>query len=313
MKKELKNICFGAVLLVLLLGSCSKEDTPKPSGGNEPAWSLSDLPQGSHDYDPRIVELSEKYNSVILYKFEMKEFYWNVTSDIRWWGETYDDFHAGYMAEPADENHVGTLLQLIEEKVFAHFPDTLLTRTMPYKVLLLGKLNYASECSRLNEITWEPVDAYSGYDYLAFGGATADIASFTGADRTRFKSEGCATLFNRLADKEQIVRSSEFHGLTNYATTYSTTGDNPTAADVTKLRQQGIIDWAVRKDPLLDWKNYVEVITGHSLEQLEAEDGILHKNFDTYGRIRRKYDIIVKYVKEQYGIDLQAIGNDSEE
>lgn len=313
MKKELKNICFGAALLTLLLGSCSNEDTPTPSTGTEPFWSLADLPQGDHEYDQRIVELSEKYNSVILYKFDIKEFYWNVTSDIRWWGDKYDSFHPGYDAKVADENYVGELVKLLEEKVIVHFPDTLLTRTMPHKVLLLSKLDYAAEMFPSGKITWETIDAYSGYDYLAFNWANADIEAFTPADRTRFKSKGCAAFLNRLADKELIERSSEFHDLTNYSASYSTTSDYPSDADITKLRQQGIINWSSRADQMLDWKDYVNAITGSTLEQLEAEGGILNASFDKYRRIRAKYDLIVAHFKERYNIDLQAIGDDSEE
>ena len=66
-----------------------------------------------------------------------------------------------------------------------------------------------------------------------------------------------------------------------------------------------------------DVKNYIQAIIQTPYEDLIAEpadndytyNGILHAKKDVNGYIRKKYDILVNKFKENYGIDLQAIGN----
>ena len=62
---------------------------------------------------------------------------------------------------------------------------------------------------------------------------------------------------------------------------------------------------------------YVEAIVSNTYEDLIAEypatnytnKGILNPVKDVNGLIRQRYDILIKHMKDTYGIDLQAIGN----
>lgn len=76
-------------------------------------------------------------------KFVDKDYYWGVSTDIRWRFDTVNNrIVAGYDALPADENYVGEQLDLLENHFLKYFSDTLLLRTMPYRVLLSSVFDY---------------------------------------------------------------------------------------------------------------------------------------------------------------------------
>jgi len=65
-----------------------------------------------------------------------------------------------------------------------------------------------------------------------------------------------------------------------------------------------------------DAKYFIEAIISNPYEDLIAENtstntyvGILNPVKDVNGLIRKKYEILVNSFKENYGIDLQAIGD----
>lgn len=48
--------------------------------------------------------------------------------------------------------------------------------------------------------------------------------------------------------------------------------------------------------------SFVKLITTHTAEEMDALLG-------DFSRLREKYNILIKYVKEDFGVDLQEIGN----
>lgn len=70
------------LLLVIFAVACHEEETLTPTETPEFGYSV---PQGNHDYDDKIVDWKERFNTFTLYKFELKELYWEV---VKWIEET---------------------------------------------------------------------------------------------------------------------------------------------------------------------------------------------------------------------------------
>ena len=295
------------IILIFALGimsmmmACDDESALRPSDKPENVYGGYLLPQGNHEYDTRIVNYFEKYNTVILYKFDEKEFWWSQTFDVRW---KYDSVEnkttAGYEMASADTLYVGEQLTLIQDKFFSHFPDELLNRNLPLKTLLVGGLKYVKALTRYpTEADWSLVNAYSGYDYLCINWANEDVKSMTPAQINQFKSDVCYTFLKRLFDTGVMPYSMEFVGVSNYTQSVNQN---------TKY-QYGFLDH-LNKTMNADWSNYIKMCVENPYEKLIATGGYLHSGVDTRGLIKKKYDIMVNHFKNTYNIDLQAIGND---
>lgn len=94
-------------MLVASLIACSDDDNLTPSERTEFGYTV---PQGDHEYDDRIVDWNKRCNTFILYKFDLKELYWQVSS----WNESKpqpegssNPYNSGLVAEVADDGLCG--------------------------------------------------------------------------------------------------------------------------------------------------------------------------------------------------------------
>ena len=76
----------------------------------------------------------------------------------------------------------------------------------------------------------------------------------------------------------------------------------------TNYYEQGVIDY-YRRSPDQDWDAFMETIVSNTYTTLTSSGGVLHPGIDTKGVIRKKYDVMIAYFKNAFGVDLQAIGN----
>ena len=99
-------------ILVGCLLACNDEDSLTPTEIPEFGYSV---PQGNHDYDDRIVDWNKRCNTFILYKFNLKELYWQVNA----WEESKPEpegstssfpYTNGLLGAVADEEYVGEQL-----------------------------------------------------------------------------------------------------------------------------------------------------------------------------------------------------------
>lgn len=290
-----------ALGVLFMLIACDDESALRPSDKPENVYGGYMLPQGNHEYDTRIVNYFEKYNTVILYKFNEKEFWWNLTSDVRWkYDSVTNKTKEGYEMVSADTLYVGEQLVLIQDKFFTYFPDEFLNQNLPLKTLLVGGLKYVKDLSRYpTEADWSLVNVYSGYDYLCVNWANKDVKNMTPAQINQFKSDMCYTFLKRLFDAQIMPYSLEFVGVSNYSQSINQS---------TKY-QYGFLDH-MNKTMNADWLNYIRMCIENPYEKLIAEGGYLHSGIDTRGLIKKKYNIMIEHFKNTYNIDLQAIGND---
>ena len=75
---------------------------------------------------------------------------------------------------------------------------------------------------------------------------------------------------------------------------------------------EGILDYNNRNSVDKDWFDYIKLAIENSIEDLEAEGGVLNPAVDVNNKIREKYTIMTNFFKDRYKFDIQAIGNDVE-
>lgn len=288
-------ICVSAWMV-----ACNDEDALSPTETPENGYIV---PQGNHDYDQRIVDWKERCNTFILYQFKMKELYWSVTG----WLESVEDsksplypYTNGLVAVNADENYVGQQLDLLEAAFLNLYPDTTLARCLPLKLLLCGQLDWRNTSGRSTLY-----NTYSTFDGLAFNWGNENILTMTQAQKITFKNEVNVAFLKRILANGKIVENEEFYEGVSYAT----------AINNQNMYSRGFINRSTKVEN--DVEYYVEAIVSNTYEDLIAEypatnytnKGILNPVKDVNGLIRQRYDILIKHMKDTYGIDLQAIGN----
>ena len=285
-----------ALCAACLYEACGSEEAPEAFKGEEPVLGDHSLPQGNHDYDQTIMDWNRRYNILPLYRFDEKDWYWGVTQDLRIYYDEYNDRdHGGYLVEPADEAYVGQQLQLIADCVWHYFPDSLLREVLPMKLLLASDIQHdpASLKGRVPESQYTHENTLAGYDYVAFSGGTAHITEMTQAERQQYKTDGIMLVFSYGIDNGKIPVPESFAAISDYTAEYS----SATAAYMAGLLTQ------YGSAPAYDLKQYIRLIVTTSQQRITTQ------YLNLYPLIKQKYDIIEDYFKEEYGIDLQSIGD----
>ena len=267
------------------------------------------VPQGDHDYDERIVNWNERCNVFILYKFNLKELYWQVTD----WNESEETeegasypYTLGLLGAEADENYVGEQLSFMENNFLNFYPDSTLRRVLPLKLLLCGQLT-----ERTASGTETVLNVYNGYDYIAFNWGNEQIRSLTQEEKETFKFDMNNEFLVRCMNNDKLIVPADFYEGANY--TDAITQDN--------MYSRGFLNRRTKQED--DAEYYVEAIISTPYSELIADPGnpednadyytsykgILHENKDVNGAIAAKYEALVNAFKANYGIDLQAIGD----
>lgn len=293
----MKYILFSLLFPLFCVG-CYNEDVLVATERPEFKYSL---PQGAHEYDDKIVDWFKRGDFYILYKFEPKDVYF----DGSYWIETTWDsashiYNGNILVEVAEEEFVEEQLMLIEEMFLEFYPDTILRRCMPMKLLLCSSLK--------REPSSKQMHVYSGYDYLAVNWGNEQIRSLSNKEKLLFKNEVNKTFFKRIYDKKLMAISEDFTVLSPYGN----------RVEKENMYEQGFLkDSYVGLDEKTDWMSYIEVILEYPYTFLceEPEDGdysmkgILHPKKDSRGLINLKYEILTKYLFDTYGVDIQKIGD----
>lgn len=288
------------VLVAFLVTGCKKESALTPSPEPENVYGDPTLPQGNHPYDATILDMFKKYKTLFLYKYEQKDIMYNVT----WWiGGRYDaaanKTMAGYFDVPADENYVDEQLDLIDETLLKYYPESLLKAGLPQKVFLLDSFYNTWSGSGTPTYNLRTMfDTYKGGDFFLVTWAGSRINSITAPQKYAVKSQLNSLFLAYAHTKNAVKRQAEFTALTDYS-----------LVDYWTAYEQGVIDYS-RAGIEEDWDVFMETIVSNSYASLTAPGGLLHPSVDVNGLIKKKYDIVISYFQNTFGIDLQAIGNE---
>lgn len=281
----MKNLPYLILSFFLLISciSCKKKEAALEPSLLEIQYKL---PQGNHDYDPKLVELSNKYGSYFLYKFSAVDFNYNPVF-------VSPGFAALYSAEMADEAYVGKVLDFVEKNWLNYYNDDFLKANLPFKVLL-GQ-NIQSKSAPVQNYT-----VLANYNQITLGNFSAAFDQMTDVDKKTYLNRLHIAFWTFIGNKNKLEIPTAFSALSNYTLTTITPENMYTFGFLLDLSKED-------NKPIKDFLSYISAITSKSKAELDAT--ILKPSTDVNGLIRKKYDIIINYYKQKYNMDLQAIGN----
>ncbi|WP_316838660.1 hypothetical protein [Pedobacter gandavensis] len=285
-------------IMLFLTNGCKKtEDKLTATEFPEPGFQL---PQGNNDYDQRIMDYFQRWDSYVLYKFSQQDINWRITG--------YDNF---YKSAPAIPDYINAQLDLLESTFFKYYSDGTLKQFLPRKVFLCSSLGTGTT-------TITQVDTYllpfgngkfGGYQSFALNGGNAGVSSI---NKAVYRGNVNFSFLKMMDLEGKMKRSDVFTGISDYT--------NPIAGTTQADRyKRGFLVLPVGLPEILqDWQGFIQLIVSNPYTYLTdpattASDvtakGILSPVKDANGLIKRKYDAMISFYKQQYDIDLQAIGD----
>lgn len=288
----LKRICI-ALACCIALYACRKDGALSSSPDTNTFYTL---PQGSHPYDTAIVSFYKKYNSFILYRFDSVDYNYNITGPV---------FSGLYMS-PADTGDIAQALDYLQTNLFNLYPENFLQKTMPFKILLASHIFISSDGhgqSGLAAGTYY-YNAYAGANYMAFGVVNDSLKTLSGHQLDSTRGLLQMACWQQATGNGNIARPPGFDTLTNYTAMAQFGNNNP------NRNKYGVFFTTSPRglyDAAGDFLAYIDIIT--STDEETMKNTWLSPAYDVNGLYNAKYKLITGYYKENYGVDLQAIGN----
>ncbi|WP_316748676.1 hypothetical protein [Pedobacter gandavensis] len=285
-------------MMLFLTNGCKKtEDKLIATELPEPGFQL---PQGDNDYDKRIMDYYKRWDSYVLYKFTQQDINWMVTG--------YDAY---YKSIPAIAEYINPQLDLLESTFFKYYSDATLKQFLPRKVFLCSSLGTGTTTITQVETYLLPFvnGRFGGYQSFALNGGNAGVPTI---NKAVYRGNVNFSFLKMMDLEGKMKRSEAFTGISDYT--------NPVAGTTQADRyKRGFLVLPANLPVVsLDWQAFIQVIVSNPYTYLTdpattASDttpkGILSPVKDANGLIKRKYDAMVSFYKQQYGIDLQAIGD----
>ncbi|MDR6784515.1 hypothetical protein ABIE26_002097 [Pedobacter africanus] len=307
MKRHITGLLVLSVTLTFI--SCKKsEEALTPSGSDE----TYKVPQGNNDYDQTIVDYYNKYGTYMLYQFTDKDVYWTPTG----WKKPLlvsGSWTAGVETEGADPAYINAQLNLIKNKWFGFYTDKFLKKFLPVKIMLCKKVDSVGNTLIFTPVfttvkSTKKVAANYNYDNIQLNYGDATVNSMTAAEQRLFIYKTNLIFMQSIYARGLSAPTSEFANSADYNTAMTT---------YAQAYGKGIIIGYSGISAQLDWNAYITAMVTYSTVQLNASvantdstpAGILNATKDPSGQIKKRYNIVRNYFINEYGVDLQVIGN----
>lgn len=295
--------------LMLTISACKKSgETLTPSGIDD----TYKVPQGNNAFDETIVDYYKKYGTYMLYQFTEKDVYWTPTG----WKkpmEVRGTWTAGSEVEASDPAYIAAQLNLIKTKWFDFYTDKFLKKFLPVKILLCKKVDSVGNAYVFTPVfasvkSTKKMPAFYNYDNIQVNYGDATVNSMTAAEQRLFIYKTNLIFIQSIIERGLFTPSTEFASSADYITNISTTA---------QAYGKGIIMGNYGISAQADWNAYITAMITFSTVQLNASvpnydstaGGILNATKDTSGQIKRRYNMVRNYFINEYGVDLQLIGN----
>lgn len=303
---------------LLLIGGCSdKEEKLTPTTEPEPVYNgANTLPQGNHAYDAGIVEFFQKYGTIILYKYDENEIFWqrSISLERSVYNATANTSTKGYFVTAPDENYVGQQLQLLYETL-NQFPEEVVMNFLPRRIFLADtfiKVTTEGEGTP-QERPHDNVAYYVGPDYLLITGGSQRILTMTYAEKKLITGGIFSELFKPRLTQGYYPMPAEFAKFTNYSLLPSSSWTN-------YYRIHGCLIYSSSSTAEKDWNTYIEQILtlpydkwmtlASSNTNTQIRQGFMDPVLDTNKAVRTKYKFVLDHFKNTYGIDLFGVLNE---
>ncbi|MBP1618225.1 MAG: hypothetical protein H6Q14_2052 [Bacteroidetes bacterium] len=311
---------FGAGILLILsttFASCNYDEDSLTASGTESGYSV---PQGNQDYDTEIVDFYEKYGSCLLYKFTDKDAYWTPSA----WnngvvGAYTDGGQAGFIVAAADTQYIGKQLELLHALLFDFYTDSFLKKFLPVKVLLCSSiLSCEAVYSPVYGFVGVNTPAYYNYDNICLSYGSSAVDTITTAEDSSTVAMG----FNRCLMESMVGR-----GLSSPTTDFTASATYTSLTTLTTNAlcwARGVFPPYYSVTPARDWYFFMLMMVSYPESYLTrtptttitttnytetAWEGILNSAKDVNGLMLKRYTIVRNYFIDNYGMDLQSIGN----
>ena len=256
------------------------------------------LPQGGDaKADQRILKLYETYGSYFLYEFSEKDFNWTQVS-----GALGGDI---FRFDPIEPGKVANLLDLLQLAWFDFYDQEFLAKTMPIRIFLAETVQL--QVSEFDWGTWDYIlswkDIYARYldNQIAISNVDKNITEMSAEEKREYKSNLQSVFLEYLVTSATIVAPDEFIVISDYLNNVS---------DTEEARNAGFV-----LNPTMDYEWSVD---GNMTESNDLNAYLASLVFRTteewkedlqYPLVKQKYDILVNWLKTEYGIDIVKIGN----
>ncbi|MGQ7856890.1 hypothetical protein ACUN24_21845 [Pedobacter sp. WC2501] len=296
---------------ILTLNACKKSEEPLTPSGADETYTYK-VPQGNNAFDETIVDYYKKYGTYMLYKFTEKDAYWTPTG----WKkplEVKGSWTAGAEVEASDPVYIAAQLNLIKTKWFNFYSDKFLKKFLPVKILLCKRVDSVGNAFIFTPVfssvkSTKKMPAFYNYDNIQINYGDATVNSMTAADLRLFIYKTNLIFMQSIFARGLIAPTNEFANSADYNTAMTTT---------TQAYGRGIIVNPSGPAVQADWNAYITAMVTYSTVQLNASvaitdssaAGILNPIKDTAGQIKRRYNMVRNYFINEYGVDLQLIGN----
>ena len=277
---------FGILLSVLAYVSCAQEDDLHEVDSLPQDYVL---PQGGSSADDRIVKCYEQWGTYILYDYTELDYLYG-----------FNVYSVPPAYEMPDVDYVDEMMDLLELTWFDFYPTEFHKKNMPYVILLTSTME---------------TGIYNLYSYMVkpthffIKGCSNSLDTMTLKGKRGFKNEVQVELWESWYNNGKIEVPDEFFKVSDYSTASS---EDPTSDNYARKRgflyyESQMYEWSAYIGPYgsgfenTDLLTYLHDMLRHSEEEWE-------ENLK-YPLVKQKYDILRNYIIEEYGIDLQKIGN----
>jgi hypothetical protein len=206
-----------------------------------------------------------------------------------------------------DENYVGRQLTYVENKFLKFYPDSILRKYAPLKIILGA--NLIQSYMRHGYKVTRKVDYLQSFNNLMFSHGDKTVDKMSKISVTDLNKTFILKNFDSRLNKD------EFFSYSRYTVDYP---DDVLILKGLLDHNSTVADASVNK--AADWSNYFNMILNYSFSTLTADPdvdagywnlkGILNPKRDIRGLVMTKYRAMIAAYKK-VGIDLQAIGNES--
>ena len=291
----MKMRIYISLLAILFLSGCAKDTQ---IGNIQVPGADYVLPQGGDAMaDQRILKLYETYGSYFLYEFSEKDFNWTQISN-----SLGDDV---FRFDPIEPGKVKNLLDLLQLTWFDFYDQEFLAHAMPIRIFLTETVQL--QVRKFDWGIWDYIlswkDVYARYldNQIAICNVNKSVADMSAEEKRVYKSNLQSVFLESLVASATIVAPDEFIAISDYSNNVD---------DTEEARNAGFV-----LNPTMD---YEWSIDGNMTESNDLNAYLASLVFRTakeweddlqYPLVKQKYDILVSWLKTEYGIDIVKIGN----
>ena len=284
-----------SLLAILFLSGCAKDTQ---IGNIQVPGADYVLPQGGDAMaDQRILKLYETYGSYFLYEFSEKDFNWTQISN-----SLGDDV---FRFDPIEPGKVKNLLDLLQLTWFDFYDQEFLAHAMPIRIFLTETVQL--QVRKFDWGIWDYIlswkDVYARYldNQIAISNVNKSVADMSAEEKRVYKSNLQSVFLESLVASATIVAPDEFIAISDYSNNVDDTEEARNAGFV--LNPTMDYEWSIdgNMTESNDLNAYLASLVFRTAK--EGEDDL------QYPLVKQKYDILVSWLKTEYGIDIVKIGN----